>query len=35
MGPGTSKGDYIYKRLDGGKSYSLVAYLSDGTTIGK
>lgn len=35
MGPGTSKGDYTYKQLDGGKSYSLVAYLSDGSTIGK
>ena len=35
MGPGTSKGDYIYKQLDGGKSYSLVGYLSDGSTIGK
>jgi hypothetical protein len=35
MQPGTSKGDYIYKQLDGGKNYSLVAHLSDGSTIGK
>ena len=29
------KGDYTYTRLAGGKKYSLVAYLSDGSTIGK
>ena len=31
----TSKGDYTYERLDGGKKYSLKGYLSDGSTIGK
>ncbi len=35
MQPGTGKGDYVYKTVDGGDSYSLVAYLSDGSTIGK
>jgi hypothetical protein len=35
MQPGQGKGDYTYKMLDGGKKYSLVAYLSDGSTIGK
>ena len=35
MQPATGKGDYVYKRLDGGKKYSLVGYLSDGNTIGK
>ena len=35
MQPGTDKGDYTYSRLDGGKSYSLVAHLSDGSTIGQ
>ena len=35
MQPGQSKGDYTYTRLDGGKKYSLVVYLSDGSTIGK
>jgi hypothetical protein len=35
MQPGESKGDYTYTRLDGGKKYSLVVYLSDGSTIGK
>ncbi len=35
MQPGQSKGDYTYTRLAGGKKYSLVVYLSDGSTIGK
>ena len=35
MQPGQDKGDYTYARLDGGKKYSLVAHLSDGSTIGK
>jgi hypothetical protein len=35
MQPRESQGDYTYKRLDGGKGYSLVGYLSDGKTIGK
>jgi len=35
MQPGDSKGDYTYKPLDGGKSYSLVGHLSDGSTVGK
>jgi len=35
MQPGTGKGDYTYAQLDGGTGYSLVAYLSDGSTIGK
>jgi hypothetical protein len=35
MQPGTGPGDYQDKPLDGGKSYSLVGYRSDGSTIGK
>jgi hypothetical protein len=35
MQPGTGKGDYAYSKVDGGKSYSLVAHLSDGSTIGQ
>lgn len=35
MQPGQSKGDYTYKLVDGGRKYSLVAYLSDGSTMGK
>jgi hypothetical protein len=35
MQPGTGKGDYTYTQVDGGKSYSLVAHLSDGSSIGK
>jgi hypothetical protein len=35
MQPGQGKGDYTYRQLDGGKKYSLVAYLSDGSTMGK
>jgi hypothetical protein len=35
MQPGEDKGDYTYKQLDGGKAYSLVGHLSDGTTVGK
>jgi hypothetical protein len=35
MQPGENKGDYTYSLLDGGKKYSLVAYLSDGSTMGK
>jgi hypothetical protein len=35
MIPEASTGNFTYKRLDGGKSYSLKAYLSDGSTIGK
>ncbi len=35
MQPGETPGDYVYKQLDGGKKYSLVGYLSDGSTIGE
>ena len=35
MQPGETAGDYVYKQVDGGKKYSLVGYLSDGSTIGK
>jgi hypothetical protein len=35
MQPSTDPGDYKYKRLDGGKAYSLLGYRSDGSTIGK
>jgi uncharacterized protein (DUF2147 family) len=35
MQPGEDKGDYTYKQLDGGKAYSLIGHLSDGTTVGK
>jgi hypothetical protein len=35
MQPSKDKGDYTYTRLAGGKKYSLVGYLSDGSTIGK
>jgi hypothetical protein len=35
MEPGTSKGDYTYKQLDGGRKYSLVGHLSDGSTVGE
>ncbi len=35
MQSGDANGDYTYKLLDGGKSYSLVGHLSDGSTIGK
>ena len=35
MQPGNDKGDYTYSQLDGGQAYSLVAHLSDGSTIGK
>ena len=30
-----SKGDYTYSQVAGGKSYSLVGHLSDGSTVGK
>jgi hypothetical protein len=35
MQPGRDAGNYTYGRLDGGKKYSLVGHLSDGSTIGK
>ncbi len=35
MQPRESKGDYTYKLVAGGKQYSLIGYLSDGSTIGK
>ncbi len=35
MQPGTDAGNYTYSRLDGGKKYSLIGHLSDGSTIGK
>jgi hypothetical protein len=35
MQPRESKGDYTYKLVAGGKQYSLVGYLSDGSTVGK
>jgi hypothetical protein len=35
MQPGQTKGDYVYKQVDGGKEYSLIGYLSDGDTVGK
>ena len=34
MQPGTSQGDYTYGKVGGGKSYSLVGHLSDGSTVG-
>jgi hypothetical protein len=35
MQPGESEGDYTYKQLDGGRKYSLVGHLSDGSTVGE
>jgi hypothetical protein len=35
MQPGDGEGDFTYELLDGGKKYSLVGHLSDGTTIGE
>jgi len=35
MEPGQNKGDYTYTVLDGGEKYSLIGYLSDGSTIGE
>ena len=36
MQQGTAKGDYTYEQMNGGRDFSLVGYLSDGTeTIGK
>ena len=35
MQPGQGEGDYVYKQVAGGKKYSLVGHLSDGTTVGK
>ena len=35
MRPGQDRGDYAYKQVAGGKEYSLVGHLSDGSTIGK
>lgn len=35
MQPGKNPGDYVYKSLDAGKKYSLIGYLSDGSTIGE
>jgi hypothetical protein len=35
MKPGGAKGDYTYSQVGGGKSYSLLGHLSDGSTIGK
>jgi hypothetical protein len=35
MQPGQDKGDYVYKQVAGGKKYSLIGYLSDGSTIGE
>lgn len=35
MQPGGGKGDYTYSQVGGGKSYSLLGHLSDGSTIGK
>ena len=34
MHPGESEGDYTYTLLAGGKKYSLVGHLSDGSTVG-
>jgi len=36
MQQGTARGEYTYEQTNGGKGFSLVGYLSDGTkTIGK
>jgi hypothetical protein len=35
MEQGDDPGDFVYERLDGGKEYSLLAHLSDGSTIGQ
>ncbi len=35
MQPREGKGDYTYKLVAGGEEYSLVGYLSDGSSIGK
>jgi hypothetical protein len=35
MQPGTAKGDYTYAQVRGGRAYSLVGHLSDGSTVGK